>query len=175
MLSAAAVVLQVVGLVLGAWGVHEVRQSLTGATSRTKAWITTRLRQAWRWLGQVIADTWTRVRRRPIVRTASANLTATAHLSATATVTVGPRPIDPAAVTDREWLALLTEQFKGVYGHINTLRDQQAADREAAAQQVRSAVSGLDASQRADAHRGLSWVYAGLIFTLIGTVLGGFA
>jgi len=175
MLSAAAVVLQVVGLVLGAWGVHEVRQSLTGATSRTKAWMKARVQQARRWLCQSLADAWNRLRRRPITRTVSANLTATAHLSGTATITVGPRPIDPDAVTDREWLALLTEQFQGVYGHINTLRDQQAVDREVAAQQVQSAVSGLDASQRADAHRGLSWVYAGLIFTLIGTVLGGFA
>ncbi|MEW9267834.1 hypothetical protein AB1207_24100 [Kineococcus endophyticus] len=170
-----ALVLQILGLLTGAWGVHEVRHSLTGATTTSLAWIRAHARRARRSAHRRLGEAWARLRGRPNVRTAQVQLSATATLSSTVTATVGPRPIDPGAVSDREWLALLTEQFQGVYGHLNQLREQQTADRDLAARQVRDAVTGMEASQRADAHRGLAWIYASLVLTFAGTVLGGLA
>ncbi|WP_432498172.1 hypothetical protein [Kineococcus auxinigenes] len=168
-----ATLLQVLGLLAGAWGVHEVRQSLAGATSRSIRWLRGRGGRVRLWTRRSIEDTWARLRRRPVVRTANVQLSGTATLTSSFSIKVGPRPIDPDTVTDREWLALLTEQLDGVYGHLNALRDQQGVDRQDAERRLRQSITGLDESQRADAHRGLAWIYVSLVLTFAGTVLGG--
>lgn len=168
-----ALVLQGLGLLTGAWGVHEVRHSLTSVTRTSLSWARSHGQRVRRAFQKRLSEAWARLRGRPTTRTEQ--LSSTITLSSTFTATLGPRVIDPSAVSDREWLTLLSEQFRSVYEHLDQLKEQQTADRELAASQVHDAVTGLEASQRADAHHGLAWIYASLVLTFVGTVLGGFA
>lgn len=170
-LQVAAGVLQVLGIVVAAFGLDVVRASLqraadtaTAAKNGVARWVAVRREQLTRW--------WLRVRHHQVVSGTSIQTLGTIESAGRITVARGSGPVDRETISDREWLAYLDD-------HVTDLRTRMSR-----AEQSRSTDSAELEQRLADDHdklrgdivratrQGWELIIAGLVLSAAGTFVG---
>jgi len=166
-LQTVAGALQVLGILLSAFGLDVVRTSLQRAADTAIAakhgvarWAAQRREQLRRW--------WLRLRGRPVTIALSGTATF-ASVSASGT---GEGRVDRDAISDRAWLAHLDDQVAGLWAQTTRAEENRAADRKELEECLAADHERLRGEIVRATRQGWELVVAGLICSAIGTFIG---
>ena len=162
--------LQLLGIGLTLLGVAVVHSWLEKAAEQAverkqglERWLVLRREQLRRW--------WARRRGRPvIVHVAAADFAAASDFAGVGEVQ--RQRVDPATVSDREWLEHLDSQIEGIYGRLSYDERNRNEERKKLDEGLAAQRDELRAAIFRETRQGWELIVAGLACSAIGTALG---
>jgi hypothetical protein len=165
-----AIGFQLAGILLALAGVAVVRYWLDAAMTATVE----AGRGFGRWLGLRLERLLNRLGKRHSV-TAQVELSATVRQVGSLNAEVIHQRVDRKTIGTREWLAFLDDRLEAVRVFADQISARQGEDRERVAEKLEAQQAEIRREILQTARDGWQLIPAGLMLSLIGIVLGGFA